>query len=123
MKRKKVLIVEDDFIIRLFLSKVLVSLNFDIIGIAGSYEESMKILEKNSPDVIIMDIGINGNKDGIEASSLINQKIKIPVIFITGNSDAPTLERAKKANPLLLIYKPIDENALRNELEKIKEKI
>jgi response regulator of citrate/malate metabolism len=61
-------------------------------------------------------VGIAGDKDGIETAELLNEKYDIPIIFITGNSDQSTIERAKKVNPVEFIFKPIDEDRLKDKV-------
>jgi response regulator of citrate/malate metabolism len=112
MALKKVLIVEDDFIIQMFLKRILLKLGFDVIGHAKSSEEAISIIEKNQPDLILMDIGIKGSKDGVETYKEIKNKYPISIIFITGNSDQATIERTFETNPLGVIFKPISENQL-----------
>ena len=75
---------------------------------------------KTKPDLILMDIGLSGDKDGIETSELINKDYDIPILFMTGNSDHSTIERAKATNPIDILLKPIDEGRLRNKLLQLK---
>lgn len=114
MKGKKIFIVEDDMIIQMFIERILGNLGLDIIGEARTGDETLAFLETNRPDFILMDIGLAGNKDGIETAEIINQKYQIPIIFLTGNSDKPTLARAQKTNPIGFINKPIDEASLKS---------
>lgn len=117
MKGKKIFIVEDDMIIQMFIERILGNLGLDIIGEARTGDETLAFLEGNKPDFILMDIGLAGNKDGIETAEIINQKYQIPIIFLTGNSDKPTLARAKQTNPIGFINKPIDEASLKSVMQ------
>lgn len=118
MEGKKIFIVEDDMIIQMFIERILENLGLNIIGEARTGDETLAFLEQEHPDFILMDIGLAGNKDGIETAEIINQKYQIPIIFLTGNSDKPTLARAKKTNPIGFINKPIDEASLKSVMQK-----
>ncbi len=116
MALKSVLIVEDDFIIQMFLKRILIRTGFEVIGHAKSGEEAISLIEIKVPDLILMDIGIKGTRDGVETFKEIKKKYPVSVVFITGNSDQATIERALETNPLGIIFKPISENQLINKL-------
>jgi response regulator of citrate/malate metabolism len=120
MKLDKILIIEDDMIIQLFISKALKNADFEIVGEGRSCKQALELLTKTEPDLILMDIGIAGDKDGIETAELINQDYDIPILFMTGNSDITTTERARKTNPIDILLKPIDEGRLKNKLLQLK---
>tara|TARA_B100000809_G_scaffold134758_1_gene132401 strand:- start:784 stop:1161 length:378 start_codon:yes stop_codon:yes gene_type:complete len=109
MANKKVIIVEDDFIIQMFLEELLLSNGCDLVGIASTGDEALEMISENQLDLIFMDIGISGDKNGIEVASMINESSKTPIVFLTGNSDKLTLEEANATGPLHIMYKPIDE--------------
>lgn len=117
MKNKKIFIVEDDMIIQMFIERILSNLGLTIIGEARTGDEVIEFLKQQQPDFILMDIGLAGNKDGIETAQIINRSYDIPIIFLTGNSDKPTLERAQKTNPIGFINKPIDETSLKSVMQ------
>jgi two-component system, response regulator PdtaR len=114
MKKKKIFIVEDDMIIQMFIERILGNLGLSVIGEARTCAETLSFLENSTPDFILMDIGLAGDKDGIETAEIINELYQIPIIFLTGNSDKPTLDRANKTNPIGFINKPIDEATFKN---------
>jgi len=117
MSSKKILVVEDDLIIQLFIEFTIKKVGFEVVGSARSCNEAIEILKKTKPDFILLDIGLIGNKDGIDTAEIINSEFKIPFIFMTGNTDEATLNRAKKANPLGFIFKPMDEYGLISNLK------
>jgi two-component system, response regulator PdtaR len=119
MKKNKVLIVEDEFIIQLFIARTLRKGGLEIVGEASSSEEAILIIDKNRPDLILMDIGIKGALDGIEAARFINSVHRIPIAFITGNSDLKTLERASSVHPLAILFKPLDERRLFDKVQEL----
>ncbi|MDO6490959.1 MAG: response regulator [Cellulophaga sp.] len=113
----KVLIVEDNMIIQMFIESIIEGIDNNIVRTASNSNEAMSALRFFSPDIILLDIGLSGDKDGIEVAEVINKDYQIPFVFITGNSDASTIERANKTNPMHIIRKPIDENQLKAEFE------
>ncbi len=120
MKLDKILIIEDDMIIQLFISRALKSAGFEISGEGRSCKEALECIAKTQPDLILMDIGITGEKDGIETAELINENYDIPIIYMTGNSDSITTKRARSTNPIDILLKPIDEDRLKHKLLQLK---
>jgi CheY-like chemotaxis protein len=118
-----ILIVEDNFIIQMFLEEVLLSTGDHTIKTANNAVKALLVLEDYKPDVILMDISIGPGLDGIEVAEIIKEKYRIPIVFLTGNSDKSTITRANKTNPIHFIFKPIDECKLLIEFLVIKEKL
>ena len=116
---KSLVIIEDDFIIQMFLENVVRQVGCEIVGVASDAATGIKMVSQKRPDVVLLDIGLKGEIDGIETSKYINENFNIPVVFVTGNSDKSTLLQAKKTNPIHIIRKPIDEEMLTIELLKI----
>jgi two-component system, response regulator PdtaR len=114
---KNILILEDDFIIQLYLSELLKNRGFVVTGEVTNFNDAIKSIDKSQPDLVLIDIGLAGKIDGIETAHHINRHYKIPFIFTTGNSDVKTLERAFKTNPLDIVIKPIDETTLFKVIE------
>lgn len=112
MDSKKVMIVEDEGIVSIDIRNILSRLGYTVSGVAFSGEEAIDIIQKSGPDLILMDIGLKGDIDGIEAAKKIKEDHKIPVIFLTGFADENTLLRAKGADPAGYIIKPINEEEL-----------
>ena len=112
MERKRILIVEDETIIASDLQESLIDIGFDVISIVTTGEEAVEIVQKVLPDIILMDIILEGKMDGTEAAEIIREKYNIPVIFITAYSDDEKLLKAKKSNPYGYIIKPFDEKVL-----------
>lgn len=117
MKKKQILIVEDERIVAEDIKMSLRKLGYDVCGIAISGERAIKSAEKLNPDLILMDIVIEGKIDGIEASSIINSRFDIPIIYLTAHADEKTLERAKKTEPMGYILKPIEDRDLHSTIE------
>ena len=116
---KKILIVEDQLILATLYERYLAMAGFEVAGFATSCDETLEIIERDVPDVILMDIQINGDKDGIETVKIIKSKWTIPYIFITGNSDDATKSKAMETNPNGFMSKPVGKDDLINAINKI----
>lgn len=110
---EKILIVEDDDIIARVEDWRLKNLGYTVCGRATNGAEAMELVVNNKPDVVLMDINIKGDMDGIETAKMIKKGFKIPVIYVTSHSDGATLERAKETKPDGFILKPFEDNDLR----------
>lgn len=102
-----VLIIEDDRLISLMLTKMVQKMDHDVVGVHAKGEEAISTVDTQEVDLILMDIMLEGEIDGIETMQAIREKHTIPVIYITGNSDESTRERAAKTNYLDYLVKPI----------------
>ncbi|WP_209406110.1 response regulator [Pseudozobellia sp. WGM2] len=118
-----ILIVEDNFIIQMFLEEALTTLGHEVLGAVDTGADTLSFIETNTPNIIFLDIGLSGSLSGIDLAQTIKDKYQIPFVFLTGNSDRPTLERARKTDPLHIISKPIDEDKLKEEMLFITEKL
>ncbi|MDT8411769.1 MAG: response regulator [Vicingaceae bacterium] len=119
---KKILIVEDDFIIKIFFTQIINNCGGNVVGTLSNCNNILSTINELKPDIVFMDIAIEGNINGIEATKLINANTNIPVVYITGNSDKKTMDEAKKTNPLYIIKKPVDEQALEDQIKIIYDK-
>lgn len=102
----KILIVEDEVLIAKHIEDALLDNNFMPIGIAHDSETALDYIKNRTPDFVILDINIDGQKDGIDIANIIKENYDIPFMFLTALSDLDTLERAKKVNPCGYIVKP-----------------
>lgn len=103
----KVLIVEDEMIIALMIEKMLERLGFTVVGKVTSGEEAIEFASSRKPDLILMDIRLQGEMDGIEAIRFIKEKVNTKVIYISGNTDNLYKKRVKKTDCLGFLTKPI----------------
>jgi two-component system, response regulator PdtaR len=108
MKKAKIMIVEDEISLAMIMKEQLSDLGYDICKPVTSGEEAIKNVEQDKPDVILMDIGLNGEMDGIEAAKKIRSSYSIPIIFSTGHQDKETMERAKVVEPSGYFIKPVE---------------
>lgn len=102
----KVLIVEDEVLVAEEIAAELEDHGFQVTGIAISSEECFALLKEEPPHVLLMDINIKGNQDGIETVREINKTHTIPVVYLTANSDRKTTTRALATSPSAFINKP-----------------
>ncbi len=117
MKKQRILIVEDESIIALDIQKMLVIQGYEIAGIAESGEKAVSMAFEMPPDLILMDIVLKGPMDGIEASRIIRSRHDIPVIYLTANADAPTVERARDTQPYGYLNKPVSSRDLHTNID------
>lgn len=115
--RKKILIVEDQLIIAMDLKQTLEDLGYEVTGIAGTAEECFQFVLEGKPDLVLMDIMLSGNVDGIAAAEEIHQKFDLPIIYLTAHSDDNSLLRANLTGPYGYIVKPIEERDLYTSIE------
>jgi len=115
--KKHILVVEDEIITAMDIQNRMVNLGYYVPAIVCSGEEAIIKVKENKPDLVLMDINLNGNIDGIEATSKIHSFSDIPVIYITADSDEKTLERAKITEPYAYIVKPFKNRELQINLE------
>jgi DNA-binding LytR/AlgR family response regulator len=108
MEKVKVLIVEDDLIISSDLAEILESANYEVCGMCKSFAEAMKTIEAKRPDLLLLDINISGDKDGIQLANELRLQ-KLPFIFISSHTDRLTIERAKQSHPYGFLVKPFEE--------------
>ncbi|OQX94473.1 hypothetical protein B6I21_09415 [candidate division KSB1 bacterium 4572_119] len=107
MKPANILIVEDETIVGMDLKLKLQSRGYNVLETASTGQEAIEISNKYNPDLILMDIILDGNIDGIEAASQISTRQQIPIIYITGNSDFVIDERLLATQPVEVLIKPV----------------
>lgn len=113
----KVLVVEDEAIIAMMISDTLRSLGYDVLKYAGNYDEALTRIEKDIPDIALLDIHLSGNKNGIDVARKIKETIDIPFIFLTSKSDSDTVGKAKALNPNAYLMKPFTKEDLYTSIE------
>ncbi|MFM6923977.1 MAG: LytR/AlgR family response regulator transcription factor [Ferruginibacter sp.] len=113
----KILVVEDELIIAEDICNMLKKIGYVVIGNAMDANEATEILNRESTDLVLLDINLSGKKDGIMFAEEINAKYKVPFIFITSYTDGPTIERAKKVGPANYLVKPFKQEQLYTAIE------
>jgi CheY-like chemotaxis protein len=117
---KRVLLVEDDEIIAFLHKHFLEKCGYEAIDTVDNGLEAIEDVRKLNPDAVLMDIRINGELDGIETAMRIREFSDAPIIFLTGNSDDNTLERAKTAGKSGYLIKPVRQEDLCEALSLLK---
>lgn len=117
MKPYRILVVEDEFIIAEDIKEKLIGFGYEVVDTVGSGREAIDLAKRKQPDLILMDIKLQGRMDGIETASEIWGRYDIPVIFLTSFSDLRTLQRAKMAEPFGYVVKPFHDSNLRSTIE------
>lgn len=115
---KQVLIVEDDMIISMVLERMIIKLGHKVINKVITGEEAIASALDLAPDLILMDIQLKDDIDGISAMEEIRKESDVQVIYITGNSDQYNLSRAKKTNYVDYLVKPIQMSHLKKSMSK-----
>ncbi|MBO6793385.1 MAG: response regulator [Balneolaceae bacterium] len=119
---RKVLIVEDDKVLSLLLTKMMEKLNMQVIATVTEGGKAISMAKEHNPDLILMDIMLEDDIDGIDAMIAIQGAgIKSPAIFITGNSDSYNRERAEAVDYVDYLVKPISFTILKDSISKIED--
>ncbi len=113
----RVLVVEDERIVALDLKAILRRLGYCLAGLTASGAEAVELCDSLRPDLVLMDIFLKGDMDGVEAACVIQRECEVPVVFLTSHTDRVTLQRAKRTAPYGYVLKPVDEDWLRTAME------
>lgn len=117
MISKKIIIVEDEALLASDLRNQLEDFGYQVTAIVPSSEKCMQQVAKNLPDLVLMDIRIKGELDGIETANQIKARYAIPVVYITAYADESFLERAKITEPFGYLIKPVEARELHSTME------
>ncbi len=117
MKKARILVVEDDRIIARSLRLILEQLGYEVTALASTGQAAIREAEETKPDLILMDIVLDGEMDGIEAARVIRSHRSVPVIYLTAHADHATRERADATQPFGYLLKPIMKDDLRRIVE------
>lgn len=113
----RILIVEDDAIVALDLSVLLEARGYLVTGVAHSAPRAIELAEATHPDVVLMDINLQGPVDGIQAADALTRRDGPAVVFLTAYRDSATLQRALATRPHGYVTKPFDADALRTAID------
>lgn len=117
MTQARILVVEDESIVALDIQDRLESLGYEVPATVASGERAIEQAGALRPDLVLMDIRLQGRMDGVEAADQIRQQFGIPVIYLTANADHPTVQRAKITEPFGYVIKPFEERELHTTIE------
>ena len=117
MSKLTVLVVEDEFLVATDIEESLEILGYNVQNTVPTGAAAIKEVEKNLPDVILMDIMLKGDMTGIDAATEIRKRHNVPIIYLTANADISTIEKAKVSLPYGYIIKPFTEKDLQTNIE------
>jgi CheY-like chemotaxis protein len=116
MKKVKILIVEDEAIIAMDIEKTIIELGHKVTNNVNSTKDIFQSIENDEPDIILMDIDLKQEVDGIEITKKIHQKKYIPVIYLTGYDKDEIMERAIETNPIGYLLKPFNRAEIKSNI-------
>jgi PAS domain S-box-containing protein len=116
-KHGHVLIVEDEAVNAAVIEHQLRKLGYAVAGTASSGEEALELARKTRPDLVLMDIQLEGQMDGVQTAAAIRKEMAIPVVYLTGNSDEETIERARTTEAFGYLHKPFQEREVHSTLQ------
>ncbi|HJP17692.1 MAG TPA: response regulator [Nitrospinota bacterium] len=117
MSKTQIMIVEDEGVVAADIEESLKSLGYEVVAVVPSGEEALKEIKDKKPDLVLMDIVLDGKMNGIETTNEINSRFDIPVVYLTAYADEETLERVKVTEPLGYIIKPFEDRELHTIIE------
>ena len=117
MSQIRILIVEDEALIADHLAVCLEDSGYTVAGIADSAEEALQFLQQEQPDLLLIDINLSGDLDGVDLAQTLNAQYELPFIFVTSNSDSRTLSRVKVTRPAGFILKPYQPEDIRANVD------
>jgi len=113
----KIGVVEDEMIIAASIASTLKKLNYKVSTPAASYADALEMIEKEQPHLLLLDINLGGQKDGIDVAEFVRANYQLPIIFLTANSDTATVQRAKAVKPNAYLLKPFTKDDLFASIE------
>src|SRR5260370_17430469 len=109
---RRILIVEDDYLVALQFENALTEAGYDVVDIASTAEEAVQLIPDHKPELVLMDVRLAGPRDGIQAAAEILDRFGIRSIFVSAFSDPTTRARADHANPIPSLPKPVPDPKL-----------
>lgn len=113
----KIGIVEDELLIAEKIKTILSNIGYAICEPVTNFDDAIDMIHTEKPDMLLLDINIDGKKDGIDIAAYVNEKFELPFIFLTANSDASSIQRAKAVKPLAYLVKPFTKDELYTSIE------
>ena len=117
MRKTKILVVEDESIVARDIRNMLVALGYEVTGVVASAKSAVQKAQETMPDIVLMDVMLQGTTTGVEAAEQIYTKFSIPVVYLTAYADSTTVQQAKKTEPFGYIIKPFEERELQTTIE------
>lgn len=117
MSRNTVLVAEDEKVVSMHLQELLTNLGYEVVSIVSSGEDAIEQTAHHRPDVVLMDIRLDSEIDGIDAAAQIKARVGVPVVFMSAYADPETVERAVRTEPMGYLVKPVSESELRANIQ------
>ncbi|MFP4082578.1 MAG: HD domain-containing phosphohydrolase [Candidatus Aminicenantes bacterium] len=117
MNKTKILLVENEKIVARDIEDMLTGLGYEVLEVLSSGKEAVEKAKKLHPDLVLMDVRLQGDEDGVEAADIIYRSSNIPVVYLTAYADRTTMERAKLTEPFGYLLKPFDKRELQTSIE------
>jgi two-component system cell cycle sensor histidine kinase/response regulator CckA len=114
---KTILVVEDERVVARDIQRSLVDLGYKVPSTASSADQAIRLASERCPDLVLMDIRIKGERDGIETATILRQRFDVPIVYLTAYADEATVERAKLTQPFGYLMKPVKTYELRSAIE------
>ena len=113
----QVLIVDDEFLIVMGLQDLIEDFGWEVCATAANADDAIAAARKYRPAIVLMDVRLQGDMDGIEAARAIQESVGSKVIFITGSREPATIARIEQGHPSAVLFKPISDRQLREAVE------
>jgi len=114
--RKRVLIVEDQFLISEYLRIWVEAFGHDVCGVAKTAEQAINLAQAERPDIVLMDMRLEGDRDGVDTAREIAKTVETRFIYVTGSSEPSAINRINEDRPFCILIKPIDPAALQSAI-------
>jgi CheY-like chemotaxis protein len=112
-----ILIVEDELIVAEDLRRRLKAMGYEVKGVVTTGDDAIRRVGETQPDLVVMDISLRGDMDGVEAAQRIRQQFGTPVVYITGHGDPDTLQRAQSTPGFAFVLKPVEDREMQYVVE------
>jgi DNA-binding NarL/FixJ family response regulator len=113
---KRLLIVEDQDVMAMTIAAVVRRLNYNLVGSAATSERAIELAVTCQPDVVLMDLGLKGSRDGVETARVIMARSAARIVFLTGSADSDAMERMQSVDPAGIVLKPFRRTELATKL-------
>jgi DNA-binding NarL/FixJ family response regulator len=116
----QVLIVEDEFLIVMGLSRVVEDMGIEVCATAATADDAVALAQLHRPSIVLMDMRLQGEKDGVDAALAIHATVGSKVIFLTGSREPATTARIQTDHPSAVLFKPVTDGQLRATIERVR---
>jgi PAS domain S-box-containing protein len=117
MEKARIIVIEDDVVIAVEIEQSLQLMGHDVVARAYNGEDSIRLAKQHKPDIMIMDIRLQGDMDGIQAAHIIRERFNIPIVFLAAHLDQERIEQSKLTLPFGYILKPVQQRDIRVTIE------